>query len=424
MPEIESAVMDTGLDMGIDSGTGQGAEGQGGTEQVSVQSDSQPQVLKTGQTESKTEIDTSDPKQVHQAVRSSIQKLRADNPAAADALKAAYYERNELRKEFPGGLSEVRQLKQAVEQFGGREAIEQSQGELSWFKEFDNEFTAANPQVIDRMADAAPEQFVKLFPAMSEKIESLAPDAFSSWFSNRMMADFNHFGLIQDTQWIQRAGAEIPEVKQFADKMMAYFQRLSGFAQKPYAAPKLQNQQQQQGQADPMADRAHQQLEREFTFERTQIVNSMYPSELSKQLSGRSMTEAQKSAVAELVDSAINRAERSEMDKLNRYKQAGDVKGYAQLKRSILGKVLPRAIEQALSVTIGRKPGPKPVAGKPQAQAQTNGRSAPVAQQGLRQVAQKPSNNQILWGGRGTTQGDVAKGIYRLKDGSTVQWRG
>ena len=415
MPELDGAVLDAPIE------SGPALEPEPESHEAEGRSEEPDRQEGAPKDASQSAPIASDPKQVHQAVRASLAEIRAKNPAAAQALKDGYYLKQDLEKEGFRDITEVRAFKAQMAELGEPDAIRESMGELSWFKEMDNDFTAANPQVWDRIAEAAPEQFVKLFPAMTDKVEGLAPDAFASWFASRSIADMDQFGLRQDIQWLQRVAGDNAEVKAIADKFAGYIQRMSGFASKPFAAPKGNAQQAQQ--PDATAQRERDLNIREFRGENQTNLNQMYASELGKHLSGRTATPEQKAAIAELVTSALNRAETADdRKKIDRYFAAGDKKGYLAFKKSIRDRALPGAVASAVAVTVGRKTGPKPVAAIQPKLA--NGRPAPVAAQGIKQVTAEPDRNSVKWGRGGTTPDDVMKGIYRLRDGSTVQWRG
>lgn len=358
-----------------------------------------------------------DPKHVHQAVRSSLAELQKTNPNAAAELKRAYYAAADFKKEFPaGGLVEARELKQAVAQYGGVDSLKESMGDLSFFKELDGQFTAGDPKFVEKIAEAAPESFVKMYPTMADKMEALAPEAFASWFANRSLADMGANGLIDGARWLLRVAGDNADAKGFAEQVLGYAQRMQEFAKKPIAAP---------ANLKPAApnniDKRERELNiREFRSAHQNHVSSAYASELSKQLAGRTPTPDQKAAIAELVSAALTRAEtQQDRDKIDRYFSAGDKDGYLRLKKSILDRSLAKAVESAVGVTMGRKPGPKPVA---QVAKPTNGRTPQPAAKGIKEVETMPAHNDVDW--RKTSQKDVLAGLYTLRTGGQVQWRG
>lgn len=359
-----------------------------------------------------------DPKELHQSVRASIAELRKTNSATADALKSAYYDAQSFHKEFPGGINEARELKGAIDQHGGLEAIGERMGELTWFHDLDNLLTASNPQAIKQIVEALPEQMVNLFPALSDEIETLAPDAFATWISNRFLADMNQYGLVADLQWLARVAGDNQDVKAVADKMLRYVQRLGGFAQKPFVAPKIERPQNAGGD-DALARRERDLNMREFRSAHQQQASQSFAAEFSAQTAGRAVTPAQKAAIIELVSNALTRAEtQADKDKMERYFQAGDRDGYLRLKKSILDRTLKTALDSAVGVTIGRKAAAKPAPG-----ATKPGVRAPVQPQaGIKQVNAPPDRNGVDW--RKTSQADVIKGLYTLKTGTQVQHRG
>jgi len=413
MPELESPVLDAPVETPA-------LEPEPSSEPDAPEAEPPaPEGGKPGLKEGQAPPVPTDPKQLHQSVRAKIAEIRAKDPATADELKNAYYLKQDLKKEGFNSIADVRALKQTYAELGEPEQIQQSMGELGYFKELDSEFTAANPQVWDRIGEAAPEQLVKLFPSMSEKIETMAPDAFATWFSQRALADFDQFGLKEDIAWLQRIAGDNAEVKTIAEKLGQYIQRLAGFAKKPFAAPKAQAK--PEG-VQPTGEQNQERIELFRTLNQS-AVNSEYGTELSKQLAGRQLSAAQREGIAVLVGNALTRAETdADKKKIDRYYEAGDKQGYLNFKKTIRDRNMAKAVEQAIAATIGTRPGPKP--GTPKPPASTNGRPAPVPAQGIKQVNAEPAHNTVRWGRGGTTPDDVMKGIYTLKDGTKVQWRG
>lgn len=363
-----------------------------------------------------TALTPPDPKQLHQNVRAKIAEIRAKDPATADALKDAYYLKQDLNKMGFKNIGELKTFKDTYAQLGEPEQIQEKIGQLGYFTELDADFTAANPQVWDRIAEAGPEQFVKLFPSMTEKIETMAPEAFASWFSQRAIADLDQYGLRQDIAWLLRIVGDNAEAKGIGEKFKAYFDRLTGFASKPFAAPKAQPKTPAETQNAPNQERIEL-----FRTHNQNAVNTEYTSELTKQLAGRQLSAAQKEGIAVLVGAALTRAESdADKKKIDRYYEAGDKQGYLNFKKSIRDRALPKAVESAIAATIGNRPGPKPGV-KP---VPSNGRPQPPAVATIKQVTQEPARNTVRWGRGGTTPDDVMKGIYTLNDGTKVQWRG
>lgn len=413
MPEIDGAVLDApletpGLEPEPESNEPEGGEPQAPAAEGAPKEPSQAAPI------------ASDPKQIHQGVRATIAEVRAKNPAVADEIKSAYYLKQDLAKEGFRSIADVRNFKQEVQELGGPEEIRQVKQDFETLRAPFTQWADGKPDFIEALAADNPANLVSLFPAYSDKAESLAPDAFASWFSGRSVADMDQFGLRQDIAWLQRIAGDNAEVKQIADKFQAYVQRLAGFASKPFAAPKNLAPANDQTQQQPAENTERIEL---FRTVNNQATVTEYNSELTKQIAGRQVTPAQKTAIAELVTSAMNRAETADdRKKIDRYYQSNDKAGYLQYKKSIRDRALPKAVESAVGVILGRKSGPKPNAAA--APKPVNGRVPAPAAQGIKQVNEQPAHNTVMWGRGGTDQAMVMKGLFKLRDGTTVQWRG
>lgn len=437
----EEAILDAGTDVGADldidngadGGQDDGSQGEGGEQGQQQQGDGQQQGG-DGQ--------ALQGKELRQALRNSLAEIRGKNPSVAREFKEAVYARDELRREFPGGLQEAREIRDTLNgisavdsttgtELKGREALDLIQKESAYLQQLDQHFSSANPALWDQLVEAQPESFIRLMPSAIEKLEQLAPDAFASLIANRMLADMAQEGVIDDLKWLARVAGENKEAKEIAGRTIAYLQRLSGFAQKPFEAPKNlkagNNQNGQQGGEDRVAQRERDLNIREYRSAHGQVAQQMFATELAKHTAGRNVSQEQKTAIIELVTNALTRAETAEdKKKIDRYFAANDKAGYLQFKRSILDRSLSSAVERAVAVTIGRKPGPGAKGGgqgQRQGQQQQGGKQQPQAAQGWKQVAQSPHQNDIDWA-RTRQHGSVLEGRYILRDGSRVQHRG
>lgn len=433
----EEAVLDAGTEVGADLDVDNGADG--GQDDGSQGSEGgQDHQKQDGGEQKGAEGANLQGKELRQALRNSLSEIRAKNPAVAREFKEAVYARDELRREFPGGLAEAREIRDALNgiqavdsttgtELKGREALELIQKESSYLQQLDEYYSQANPALWDQLVEAQPESFIRLMPSAIEKLESMAPDAFASLISNRMLADMAQEGVIDDLKWLTRIAGDNKEVKEIAARAIGYLQRLGAFARKPFEAPKnlkgQNGQQNGQGGEDRVAQRERDLNIREFRSAHGQVAQQMFTTELAKHTAGRNLSNEQRAAVVELVTNALNRAETAEdRKKIDRYFAAGDKAGYLQFKRSILDRSLSSAVERAVAVTIGRKPGPGAAKGKPQGQQQ-GGKPQAQAVQGWKQVAAKPHQNEVNWN-ETRRIGSVLEGRYILRDGTRVQHRG
>ena len=123
-----------------------------------------------------------------------FERLRREDPAAENKIRGGLFELKNLRAEFPGGLTEVRErmasgLQQIIDDFGGEDAVSEARGELEFFHQLDQQFTAGDPRFIKAMIDAPGGQdaFLKLAPSMMAEYERLFPDGFANFVDGKVL---------------------------------------------------------------------------------------------------------------------------------------------------------------------------------------------------------------------------------------------
>jgi hypothetical protein len=130
---------------------------------------------------------------VNPAARPIMEALRRDHPVFENRLRAVLHENRNLRAEFPGGITEVRErmasLQRIIDDFGGEDAVTEARGELEFFHNLDQQFTAGDPRFIKAMIDApgGQEAFLKLAPSMMAEYERLWPEGFQSFVDGKLL---------------------------------------------------------------------------------------------------------------------------------------------------------------------------------------------------------------------------------------------
>ena len=110
--------------------------------------------------------------------KSVIEEVKKSNPALAKELKTTLYAYDALKKEFPGGVQEMRQMKSALDELGGAEGIEGLKGERQEWKEIDEKFASGDASVLDTFAKFNPEGYAKLIPAALDKLSTIDKPAY------------------------------------------------------------------------------------------------------------------------------------------------------------------------------------------------------------------------------------------------------
>jgi hypothetical protein len=159
---VDSPAVDTAVDTSV------ATESQDSGEQQAVDTNAaDAQQVEGG------EVDLSGP------IKKAIETLKATDPAAARSLRDLYHQQQAFKAEFPGGLKEVQALKQSFEELGGVEGVQAIQAERQEFRDTDAKLAAGDPAVLDRIAELSPDGFVKLAPAMLDKLAKMDSAAYN-----------------------------------------------------------------------------------------------------------------------------------------------------------------------------------------------------------------------------------------------------
>ncbi len=178
--------------------------------------------------------------------KETIEKLKAENPQLAKAVQRALFAEDRLRRELPGGFKDLTALRGKLEELGGDEGIQNIQGELNGWKEFDAQYTAGDPKVLEFLTETpeAAAAFLKIAPAAFEKFREQHPDGYSAYVSQVFLADMQ---AEQFPMMVQLLGsvlgrgtfseADKAEATKIYTALTGYYNRISEFAKKQVAAP-------------------------------------------------------------------------------------------------------------------------------------------------------------------------------------------
>ncbi len=123
-----------------------------------------------------TEVSTAP---VADKVKGLVESLKKTDPALAKEIKNLFFAADALKKEIPGGLPEVRQMKATLEELGGKEGIESLKAEKAEWSQIDEKFANGDPTVLDEFAQFNPEGFAKLIPGALDKLATIDRDAYN-----------------------------------------------------------------------------------------------------------------------------------------------------------------------------------------------------------------------------------------------------
>jgi hypothetical protein len=332
--------------------------------------------------------------------RTELDRIKADNPKLAREMRAALFDRQTLLAKVPGGVKEALATIEAYEAEGGSEAVQQVKQELGQWKDLDADFQAGKPEFVNDIAAGNPDAFLKAAPTVMEKFAELAPDAFSYQVSKVFAQDMAANDVALNMRLLQREIAALPEanrgpVQQLWNALAAYVDRVNGMATKAPAAkaPAAANP---AGTSD-IDQREQALVVREFSAERSRVLESVTSSEFAKNAAGRKLSEEKISTIQELYDLALDKMVKSipgHTGKVDRFLAAKDKAGYRKHMEAAIKSKAPEAMAAAFrKAGVGGKPGP---VAKPAAKPAGTAKPATMTT-GFTRTAAKPDKNQVDW---------------------------
>jgi hypothetical protein len=353
-----------------------------------------------------------------EAARATLTEIKAKDPILAKELQRALFQADALRREVPGGLKEIQELKAKVEEFGGLDGVAKSREELAYFNDLDSQFTAGDPRFIQALIETPEGQtaFLKLAPQMFGKYAELHPEGHAQYLAQSFQADAAQEGIpltIEKLAFFLQSGNGEQAALQ-VKALQQYFARIQGYASKQVTAPKFETQKD---------DREQQLAQREREFNRNEWKAAtateqrrVYAAEWARLTAGKKLTDQQTTTIQELFGSRMAKMIEQHKATLDKYFEAGDKAGFLRYANSISAREIPRILARSFEGIggLGSKPGPKPGT-KPAVAAPgtpTNGATwIPAA----------PHAGDINY--KVTTTAMVAAGRAILKSGKTVQWK-
>ena len=363
--------------------------------------------------------------------KETIDKLKLENPQLAKAVQRALFAEDRLRRELPGGFKDLAGLRSKIEQLGGDEGIQSLQGELSGWKEFDAQYTAGDPKVLDFLTETPEAQaaFLKIAPAAFEKFREAHPDGYSAYVSQVFLADMQAEQLPMTIQLLGSilgratlTDADKAEATKLYTSLTGYVNRIGEFAKKQVTPPAAAAK----AGADPRAaelDTREQAIRRtEWGHEVSQQHAHIF-SEAWKRLAA-TVPQEKVQLVRRLYGMHLQEklAAKKDFDpNMNRYFQAKQKDGFLRLHESTFKDAVPLALRSAMAEAgIGARKAPA-AAGTSGTTPAKPGTSAKPAT-GFTPVAAKPNFATEVDRSR-TTAAMWQNKQAILKNGKLVTWR-
>lgn len=373
----------------------------------------------TGDKPAVTSLFQADGKKLDPQVSAQLSKIKTENPELGKLLTRAVYRVAEIDREFPGGVTEAKELRDKIEELGGVEGIEQK---LEGAKEMDGlaeAFMSGDPAFVEDLVASSPEAFAALAPLVFQKFAEVNAEGFSAYMGRVVLGDMERNGIpIMMMRMQDLMPSDNPKLKEAFDQINAYLGGFKALAEKPMpsakskaAAPKT----------DDLSKREEALRVKEWQTERNSMQKGIVNSEFTRCLAGRKAEGEEKAQILELFLSrskaAADRLFPGWEGKSQRYISNNDKPGYLRYMKSIYARIVPESMASSVNSTLKGKKAAPAAARKP---ALNGGKlTAPAA--GFKPVSAEPPTWDIDYGR--TSQAMLRDNQAVLRSGAKVTWQ-
>jgi hypothetical protein len=376
------------------------------------------------------------------AIRKVLDGLKAD-PANKDALRAhkaiqrALFTEDRLRSQFNGDLKQIDSLRTMAESLGGEQGVQEIQQELDGWRQFDEQFTAADPKVLDFITSTpeAKDAFVRLAPMVFDRYHEAHPAGYDAYiaqaFNSTMEASGIPLALERLGDFLSEVAAENPRMA----KAVEQFQKLVSF--NAFIQQKARTAVEPPKTATPAPDTRMADLEkRETAFRRQEYQaeprrerDALFESTLSKHLGTDKLSPEKRDSIRTLFEknliAEINKKGAGVGKQLDAYLAKQQKDGFQKYLRGLYRETVPLAVR----ITLGnlgmlkKAPGSgTPTLGKNGAAAARTPSGKPATPgEGVRFVGGKPDFSTVDNVRTPASMWQEGKAI--LKNGQKVAWK-
>ncbi len=365
--------------------------------------------------------------------KAAIEAIKQLSPVIAKDAQNAFWVREWIRTEFPGGKKEIENLRQLATKNGGEQGIGELQSIAQQMQEIDTLYENSDPAFLDKITstEAGQRSLIGLMPAALAKFEKLAPQQFAHHqakaFTHLMGEALLPTTFATQAAILNRAGkaytaGNFELASSFLSEIIENHNALHDFVQKIHESAKAQPPAFGATPNPQLNDREKQLSEREKSLQKQEWQSSvsgerkrLFSSSWAALTKGRTLTPDQDANIKGFYELRLTAKMKQWQNQGERFLANGDKDGYLKEQFAFFQKAIPEALRQAMQQAVPAKPGPKGGPLKPPIVA----RGTP-AQQGAVRVAKMPPTDQL--DPVRTTSAMFSENKAFTKDGRLVQW--
>jgi len=349
-----------------------------------------------------------------------MQSKDPNDIGAAKQLKELFFTNKALKSEFPGGLEEVRKLKETYSSLGTPEEIQAVQADAKVLEDIDTKWQAADPRFIDELAELNADSFKKLMPIGLNKFAQVDPEGYQRVMSGILSSTLAQAKMGDQLYLISRElqRGDKDEALRLIGQIQEWMGELDKSAKAPVTSP----------QADPRHTE-FEQKQAQLEEQRADFFNQQLATEVN------SWRDAQiKSALSKLTNGAKVDPERLEIfndrvirelvkmqpqdfkDKWTRLYAQGDKAALVKFVQGFESSAITKAVSKVHALLFPGAQKKAPVT-TPAAQP-----TAKPVEAGWVKIPARPKPEMIARGRNQTTDDMILAGKAILRDGRKVQW--
>lgn len=337
-------------------------------------------------------------------------------------LKALFFERRAFQKEFPGGIQEVRGLKQTLDLVGGNEGLQKMQTDIADYRGLANHFLDGSPEFVADLFENDAIAAMSHLPTYLDKAREADEPGYNRLIAQRIHAEHDSVGLRPALKSAHDAipkGPEGDEARRLLNGIAGWHDKLQKVAEQE-EDPRVKKLQDQIRDGRKSADAEQlKTLNQSYQAEAAQAIDKSIDRILGSYLKGRKIPDEDLSTIKEQIKLRTNRAILDDKE----YTKNRDMVGARRDKPALL-KLATNRWNKELEIVIPKvarlfglgSPKPAPAAG--------NGNGTPAAAPaaaGFTKVDVPPDPKTI---DTYRTSRDMIVKQHQaiLKDGKKVQW--
>lgn len=368
-----------------------------------------------------------------------LDKIKAENPALAAKIKDALITNDRWATAFPEGVKSALALRGEVTSLADAlgdpnyaagnptQVLADVKSQLGYFHGLDAAYTAGSPEFVTKLAEASPEAFQKLMPAMFGEFSKQNPDGYSSYVAKAVDSYMESEGLSLEYAILREFLPLMPDftgkarVEAAMEKIYAITQGVKDMAKKPVtaAAPKQDDAKTLETQRAELAQQQMDVTRQSWNSTATTFGTNLRDKEVAR-LAGKTAVSDEdrrkiNAKVSDELDARLT-ANKGYGEAMRGFLQNKDAEGYKRRLHSEYQKLIPGAVSRAYSDVVTSKP--KATAAVVRTPSTPGPKPADAG--GFRPVSKYPSGQVDV---NQTTRRMMDEGKYILKDGTKVQYK-